>query len=383
MKTQNIVYIADGNSIHDIKWILFFSEQKEKYKCFLICDTSCKLSEKTKLDLTNKNIHLLPQIAPISIKSPIKTLISIKQFKRALKEINPDLVHVLFATPNALWLNFISFPSIITMRGSDILIVIPDLLKQKGIKSFYFKFLYKLFHIAFNAAKVVTGTSLTQISEAKKHFSGINLELVRTGVDVDKISEINSARLIPESLSDKEFVFSPRFMSPIYNVDLQIEAITQLKSEILGRYIFVFIRGLQYDEKYFEKQKQKLNSLKEERNLNYLIFDYLDQPSMWMFLKKASLCMMTPISDGTPNSALEAMAAKCPLIVSNLNYDADLFEGTCIKLKSFNVAELADMIELSLTNYPTNLIEKGFEQVSIHGNRKEEMKKLENLYKIH
>ncbi len=381
MSKQKILYIANGNSIHDVKWISFFSNQGETFSCYLLCDTLCVLSEQTKRELAQKNIEILPQIPPFSITNPLRTYKAIRQFRRTIKEIKPDLVHVLFATPNALWLNFTKIPSIITMRGSDILIVIPDLLRKSGVKRLYFKFLYRMFEKAFRKSKSVTGTSWTQIDSAKALFEGSKLALIRTGVDVSKINEIKQTELIPDSLRDNEFVFSPRFMSPIYNIELQIEAISKLRKEILNRYTFVFIRGKQFDQHYYQEQKQKLQVLKEEINLNYIIFDYLDQSSMWMFLKKASLCMMTPISDGTPNSALEAMAAQCPLIVSNLNYDKDLFEGTCIKLKTSESSELAKTIELALENYPNDFIEKGYVQVSALGNRELEMKKLENLYK--
>lgn len=382
MKTKKILYLANGNSIHDIKWISFFADQKEKYSCFLLCDTLCILSDQTKAELSERNIQVLPQIAPFSITSPLKTRNAIKQFKKMVSELQPDLLHVLFAAPNALWLNFVKKPYIITMRGSDILIVIPDLLMQKGIKKMYFGILFRMFKKSFLNAKVVTGTSWMQLEKAENFFKGSKLQLIRTGVDVLAISEIDQEVLIPKSLKDKEFVFSPRFMSPIYNIEFQLEAILLLKPSILKRYVFVFIRGKQFDTEYYQRQLKRLNQLKKDINLRFEIFDYLDQASMWMLLKKASLCLMTPISDGTPNSALEAMAAKCPLIIPNLDYDADLFEGTCLKLKTFDSTELQNLIQFALDEYPHSLLEKGYEKVNHSGNRNIEMKKLEEFYQL-
>ena len=89
---------------------------------------------------------------------------------------------------------------------------------------------------------------------------------------------------------------------------------------------------------------------------------------------------MTPISDGTPNSALEAMAAKCPLVISNLNYDKDLFENTCVKLKSFDVEELVEVIEASLIHYDLALLERAYQQVLTQGNRTVEMEKMVHVY---
>ena len=380
MKKQKILYIANGNSIHDIKWITYFSEQTEKYSCYLLCDTLCELSAQTKITLEKSTIQLVQQIDPISITRPLKTWKAIRHYKKLVNDLQPDLIHVLFAAPNALWLNFSKIPSIITMRGSDILRVIPDLLKQSGLKKIYFGFLFGQFKKSFLNARVVTGTSLPQIEKANELFNGANITLVRTGVDVEKISQLDQSELIPDSLRDKEFVFSPRFMAPIYNIEFQLEAIAKLEQKFIERFTFVFIRGKQFDEKYYQVQLKRLQQLKTEINLNYCVIDYLDQPSMWMMLKKTSLCIMTPISDGTPNSALEAMAAKCPLLISNLNYDKDLFENSCIKLDSFEVTELKDLIEDSLTNYNPSLLIKAFGKVKTHGNRSVEMKKLEAFY---
>ena len=145
MSKKTILYIANGNSIHDVKWMTFFSEQTENYHCFLLVDSLNPLSQETIDQLTKLHITVLEPINPISLSHPIRTLCAILYFKRLIRSLRPDLVHVLFATPHALWLNFSKTPSIITMRGSDILLVIPDLLKQAGLKKIYFGFLFSQF----------------------------------------------------------------------------------------------------------------------------------------------------------------------------------------------------------------------------------------------
>jgi len=379
MKKQKILYIANGNNIHDIKWISYFSQQQDKFSCYLFCDTLCELSEQTLSALTKVNIHVTQQISPLSISKPIKSWKAIRKYKKLVKDLQPDLIHVLFATPNALWLNFSKTPGMITMRGSDILLVIPDLLKQSGLKKIYFGFLFGQFKKAFLNARVVTGTSLPQIDKANELFNGANITLVRTGVDVEKISKLDQSELIPASLRDKDFVFSPRFMSPIYNIEFQLEAISKLDQKFIEGYTFVFIRGKQFDKKYYQVQLKRLQQLKAEIKLNYLVIDYLDQPSMWMMLKKASLCIMTPISDGTPNSALEAMAAGCPLIVADLCYDKDLFDSTCVKTTLNNPKIFALLMEKTIEN-PNEFTKAANEAVYKFGNRATEMGKLEKLY---
>ena len=126
MTRKKILYIANGNSIHDLKWISYFSAQTEHYHCFLLVDSLNPLSQETIERLAKLHIEVLNPINPISLSHPIRTLRAIMHFKRLIRNIRPDVVHALFAAPNALWLNFIKIPTVITRRGSDILLVIPE-----------------------------------------------------------------------------------------------------------------------------------------------------------------------------------------------------------------------------------------------------------------
>ena len=380
MKKQKILYIANGNSIHDIKWISYFSKQPEKYSCYLLCETLCELSEQTKITLEKSSIKLVPQISPISITSPIETWKAIRQFKKLVKDLQPDLIHVLFAAPHALWLNFLRTPSIITTRGSDVLIVIPNLLSSTGFKKIYFNWLFNQFKKAFKRCNYVTSTSSGQIKKIEELFHSKNIALIRTGIDVESIISSTDKSQLPPILANNKFIFSPRFFTPIYNIDIQVEAISKLPRNIIEKYIFVFVRGNNCDSSYSVKIENKLKALANSINLKYKIEDYLDQKTLWTYYNFTSLTIMTPTSDGTPNSALEAMAAKCPLIMPDLNYDKDLFENTCLILKGNNATSLSDLIVKSIDDYPKCLINKAFSAVNKFGNRTTEMNKLNDIY---
>ena len=380
MKKQKILYIANGNSIHDVKWMSFFSTQPERHTCFLLCDTLCVLNDQTKSTLAELNIHLLDQIAPLSIKHPLKSWQAIRQFKKIVQDIQPDVIHVLFATPNALWLNFAKTPSIITTRGSDILRVIPELKAQKGIKKLYFKYLFFRFKKAFKQALYCTGTSQPQVQSMKKTFSLPEPILIRTGVDVKKIIGSDYKLFLPKQLHGIKYVVSPRFMSPIYRIDMQLDAIEKLNDQTLKDFSFVFIRGIQFDKEYYDFQLERLEQLKVERGVKSIVLEYLTQDEIVAVLKHAHLCIMTPESDGTPNSALEAMAARCPLILPNLPYDEDLFLDTCIRLNENSAASLAIAIENAIYDYPESLLIHASKQVLANGDRLNEMQKLTELY---
>ena len=377
---KNILYIGTPSSIHDQKWIRYFAQQKNNYNTFILFEEKNIIDADTRNKLKSQNIHLLPPIQTFSISSPLKTLKSVVKIKRIVKELNIDLIHILFASPHALWLNFLRIPSIITTRGSDVLIVIPNLLSSTGFKKIYFNWLFNQFKKAFKRCNYVTSTSSGQIKKIEELFHSKNIALIRTGIDVESIISSTDKSQLPPILANNKFIFSPRFFTPIYNIDIQVEAISKLPRNIIEKYIFVFVRGNSCDSSYSAKIENKLKALANSINLKYKIEDYLDQKTLWTYYNFASLTIMTPTSDGTPNSALEAMAAKCPLIMPDLNYDKDLFENTCLILKGNNATSLSDLIVKSIDDYPKCLINKAFSAVNKFGNRTTEMNKLNDIY---
>ncbi|MFM7682703.1 MAG: glycosyltransferase, partial [Bacteroidota bacterium] len=221
---MNILYICTPNSIHDQKWMRYFAE-KEEFNVYSVGES--KIDESTFNDLKKQNINLLPSLDSFSIKTPYKNYRSIQKLREYCELFNIDLVHVLFASPYALWATYINKPYMITTRGSDVLVVLPELKKQKGIKRLYFLWLFKKFQKAFSGALTITSTSELQ----KKRISEIfNLEakVIRTGVEVEKIAAIKVEDYLPSELKGIKYIFSPRFMSPIYNISFQIEALAFL-----------------------------------------------------------------------------------------------------------------------------------------------------------
>lgn len=376
---KNILFICNSLSIHDYKWISFFSEQKTKFKIFIIEENhNNKTSNNFK---NNPEIIILNKLNPFSISKPHKTYKSIKHLNNVILRNNIDFVHVLYACPNALWCNFIKIPYIITTRGSDILLTIPNLKKSKGIRFILGSILFKLFRISFENALTITCTSEVQTIKVKDIFNIKNTKTIKTGVDYDKISNLDKEHLILKALKNKRFIFSPRFFSPVYNIIYQVEAIRFLPQKIIDNYVFLFVKGNQFNNNYFNKVNDLLNQLSVEKGVNFIIIDYFNQEEIWMHFKKASLCIMTPISDGTPNSALEAMASNCPIIISDLDYDKDIFETTCIKTPLNNARKLSELITNTLQdNNIKQMLQNANNAVKTKGNRQIEMKKLEEIY---
>lgn len=379
----NILHVCTPTSLHDQKWILFFSKRSD-IKQFVIWETIFETpeNEPAKKIFTDNGITILPSYPSFSLKKLFTTFSAITKLNRLIEKHRIDIVHMLFTTPHALYAPFLKAPFILTTRGSDILKVIPGLRNTRGIKGWHNKILFQIFQHAFRKAAYVTSTSQKQLEWIEELFHlKSNCRLVRTGVDVETIAQLDAKEHLPKPLAGVKFIFSPRWMFPQYNIETQIAAIRLLDKALLDEYTFVFIHGsdvFMEPDDYFLKMKEEIQKVEA---LKYLIFDRLSQKEVWACFKKASLTIMVPHTDGTPNSALEAMSARCKLIMGDAGYDGILFDDTCIRINTTDAQQLAAEIIKGLQQYPAGMLENAFARVSQHGNRAIEMNKLLELYR--
>ena len=155
----NILFIGDANSVHDIKWVELLANNNS-FKMFFLptCDINkenLKLYGEEKL----KNISFLEPISNFTLLRFNKFIKNRHYLNSIIKNNNIDILHVSFAAPNSLWSLFLNnkkVKTVITFHGSDLLVVIPELLKRKGIRSIYNKFLWKLFKKTFLKADLIS-----------------------------------------------------------------------------------------------------------------------------------------------------------------------------------------------------------------------------------
>lgn len=374
-----VLYIGDPSSVHDLKWISWFSNNAQ-YQCYMLCQ------ENEFKQLTNSQREILKSLK-IKLEAPIKSYSlwrfwenasSSKIINEVIERERIDLVHVLFATPFALWTRNLPVPSIITCRGSDIHVVLAGLGKGSFMHKIHGKLLLRKFQEALEKAVTITCTSQGQLDRINSVFrTNLKAEIIRTGVNVEEIDQLEPKPKLPSIFSGKKIIFLPRYIRPIYQTELQLKAISALPEELKSSIGLVLIKGNRTDDSYVNEIQQLLDA----SGVAYHVFDSLSQHQMWSVFKLSTLAIMTPKTDGTPNSALEAMAAKCPLILGSFNYDEDLFsEQFCNRMKTDSVSELSDFIADSLQNYPQEKIEAAFVNVSKLGNRPMEMERLKEIY---
>tara|TARA_Y100000766_G_scaffold276564_1_gene280878 strand:+ start:147 stop:1277 length:1131 start_codon:yes stop_codon:yes gene_type:complete len=373
---MNLLYLGDVNSVHDFKWVTYFSVQK-KYTVFFVTESENYnlIGPERKAIFQQANITILPPIFNFSLLNLFKTYKSIILLRQFIRDYNIDVFHALFGSPQAIWLNFLpkKIKKVITTRGSDVLVLLKSVCESSGIKN---KILKRLLIHGFKKANYITSTSESQISfiQSIGIQSGKN-KLIKTGVDIQKIVEQNPLEKV--CTKKEQFIFSARYISEVYNMEYQIEAIRELPKNILDEFSFLFIKKPGDDSKYFHRVIAQLEAIPD---LQFDICENLTQPQMWATLKSSKLTYMVPKSDGTPNTALECMALKTPLIMGNLDYNYELFDGVSLVADLSQSKSLTDQIIIGLTNYPQKCLKLGFNKVSKFGSREIEMSKLERIY---
>jgi glycosyltransferase involved in cell wall biosynthesis len=368
---MNILYIADPNSIHDLKWISRFT-QKRNVKAFILPREIHRI--RSQYELPKQGVEILRGIPDFSIVRFYRTLLTAYHIKRFVKRNKIDIIHILYAEPNALWCLFkryFNLPMIISSRGTDVLKTIPGAFEKKNFINYFVSRAYKR---AFIMADFVTGTSGNQLDSIKKFSTRTQkIALVRTGVDIKRLMT-DTSRFFPLTTT-RPYIFFPRYIKPLYNHDFCLDAISFFPPEIKGEYQMVFVGKDHYeaDRLYQSHLETRMKSMQD---VGFIFLPEMTQESIFELNKRSSLVVMTPLSDGSPVSAMEAIACGAKVILGPIKYDEEIFERWTFKLNSWDSKELSALMIHCLAADSNPDIKTFTELVD----RNKEMDKMERIY---
>lgn len=367
---MNILFLADPSSIHDIKWMRFFENEHQLH----LLRRAIHLPAPDELKGV---IHDHGTIPDFSLIRPWLLVKGAWRIRKVIKREKIDLIHVYYAEPNVLWFLFRKFfrvKTLLTTRGSDLLVTIPAHFSTFSIQNFYVRFLYRG---ALAHCDLVTCTSRSQVDSLGNFF---NLRqkpmIVRTGIDLLDTTKYQKSDL-PIELNNRPFILMPRAMKPIYFHEFTIQAIEHLPESVKQEYAFVFLDRNSKDEEYVKMIHERMNATDES------IFVFLTkqpQDQLYTLYKYASLIVMNPKTDGSPVSGLEAMLFSKPLIVGPAGYDPDLFGDWILKLTSWTPSDLTNLILQALEDYSEENLKRARQKVMELGNRRLEMAKIRDVY---
>jgi len=369
---MNILYLADPNSVHDIRWINFFAERG--VNCYMIVRERHVRGEYPRLD---ERIQVVGAIRDPSTIRPIRVVAQLLKIKTFIETFRIDLLHILYAEPNALWANARSYfgcPIVVTTRGSDVLRTIPMFFDNKSLLGKAVAWQYRR---AFRYADTITCTSTAQQEQVQRLTVETPVVIVRTGVDFRLVER--EERHVAESLGIRTpFILMPRKMEPLYDHAFTLDAISLLPEHVRNKFAFVFLNADTPQRLYYRKIVDKASGIQAR----FHFIPSLSHEDLFCLYKQASLVIMNPRSDGSPVSAMEAMACKVPVILPPLPYDSDLF-SQIFSFTRWTPDALKTTIETVLSTPEAELhemLDNQYHRIHLEGNTEVQLKKVLQIY---
>lgn len=374
---MKILYLSSSSDWHIDLWTQYFAK---KHSVCLFSDKENYLKDQTFEGVEiNHSVGLLGSILNIfRIKShklfQINKFISARYYAfkidALIKSKNIEVVHA-----HNLYYGYVAsflkakIPVIFTPMGSDIIIHAQD------------NPIYKhMAHRAFRKADVVTSDSL--LLQDRGYQVGAKPErnyIIQNGVDSSIFYPKDNSLKKEFHVGEDEFLFfSPRAITPLYNIDVILDSLHILKEANLKfKCMFSFAFGGQY----YLQLKRKVTTLGLD---DYVIWlGYIEYKDMPLYYNASDLVISVPSSDSSPKSVYEAMFCGKPIIISDLGWSHELLselECVCrVEVKNSDQLSSSVMRLISDTNFSEKIAKNSLQIAHKYFDYEVNMEKMEKI----
>jgi glycosyltransferase involved in cell wall biosynthesis len=306
---MRICLLADGESIHTVRWCQQFHEFG--HDVHLITFKNVKIP--------NIHVHYIEGVDIHVSGGNWKVALKYLKVKQIIKSINPQVLHALYATSYGLLGALSGFhPYIVTPLGSDVLIS-P---KQSVIYRFILKYVFKSADIITSMAPHMKESMLELGSKNEK------IKDIMFGINTDIFNKNK------RSLSTTDFVIcSSRNFEPVYNIPHFLRSIAIIKGKIPHLKVNIIGDG---------SLKENLIQLSKELQIDDVVRFYgkVPQSEVVSILNQANVFVTVSLSDGNSLSLIEAMACGAyPVatdILANKQWITDHENGRFVTINDVN-----------------------------------------------
>lgn len=386
-------YFAPLNSIHTVRWLDHFCSLGHEVFVFKNLHSGfIRWNEKSSADIVGSSFKNPPDedISQASIgitrlksvynRIPVlNVLLDIAKRRRWVlyhtAKIQPDIVHTLWLGERAFDMFLAGVhPMGVTLWGSDIR-KMNETPRLKSLKM----------QIALRNADLVTADSheLLEISQEKGAKAGKCHLIGVPGIDVTNFSnpkrdgELFKDFGIPDGA---KVILSCRAVQPLYQTHNIVDAFQHVYQEIPDAFLLI----INYNSlpEYLTRIKEQISQSGLEKNI--LIVDMVSYQQMPELYAGSRVMVSIPQTDGMPQSVYEAMAAGCPVVVSDLSTYNGVVEHnkTGLRVPGDQPVQIAKAIlrVLKENELCHNLIAQGRALMQERGDIFQEMSKMEQLY---
>lgn len=296
---MRICYLADGQSIHTKKWIGYFAQKG--YDVHL-------LTFNTTDQIDGVHVHNL------RYRSRLAYLSRILAVRKAVKEINPDILHAHYVSTYGVYGALTSFrPFVVSAWGSDVLIDPRRSLIKKCLVEY-----------VLNRADLITVDSSLSTRSVIEDFGAEEkkAKLIIHGVDlrafhpIENREDFKKAQGIPQSY---RVVISTRCLNPIYDVGTFIKAIPYVIDKYLNACFLIVGDGIL--RRQLEELTCRLGIAEKVRFVGLISNEKMPE-----YLGASDIYVSTSLSDTRSISLLEAMACALPVVGTDLEGNRELMK---------------------------------------------------------
>jgi len=339
------------------KWVRFFAERGHDVYLATFNETS---------QIEDVKVRKLRYFSKVVYPFRILTV------RKAVKEINPDILHAHYVSHYGVYGALAGFkPFVVSAWGSDVFID-P---KKSMVKKYFVKY-------ALKKADLVTTDSVSSMKTIVDF--GVDEEKVKLivhGVDLKLFHPVENSEEFKKELcmpQNYQVVISTRNLEPVYDVGTLIRAIPYVVDECPSTYFLIVGGGTL--RHHLEELACELGVAESVRFVGSV-----SNREMPKFLGASDIFVSTSLSDTRSVSLFEAMANGLPVVVTDLDGNKE-----CVKegVNGFlfpkgDFKALAEKIIYLLRDEDTR---RGFGSVNRNyvekkGSYEEEMGKMEKLYK--
>jgi len=373
---MKILFLSSSSDWHIDLWSQYFTENNsvflfsdkedyltnEEFKGVTVVQSSGYLG--VALNLFKNSSHKLFQLNKL-----ISTKYFARKIRKLIKQNDIDVVHA-----HNLYFGYLAsflhqdIPVIFTPMGSDVII--------HAQNNMFYKRMAKK---AFLRANVVTGDSkLVQSQGYKVGARRYNNFIIQNGVDTNVF--------YPRDTSIKEkygivggeiLLFSPRAITPNYNIDVIIESLALMRDKgINAKCMFSFAFG----GRYYDSLKRLVETLDLKDQVIWL--GRLSYAEMADHYNGADIILSVPTSDSSPKSVYEAMFCRTPVVISNIQWASEILSSSdCIRVAPKNAPQLLQAVDAILSDsaYGESLAQSAYETACKNFGYHENMRQMEEI----
>jgi glycosyltransferase involved in cell wall biosynthesis len=297
---MRILYIGNIANSHERKWVLPVAQAGQEVHI---------ISPVNKPEPGIVVHHYDPDTQYAKDNFLIRFLKKIRDMRRFINEVKPDIVHFQFVVDLAYTAPFLGFKNIVlTPWGSDILIF-----PQRSKK------IYWLLWLTLGAAQKITihSEQIKQRILAMRKIPGSRFISAAYSVEKNFVQNIDSAQI--EKMKENygiaptdKVILSFRNIMEVYNLEEIIQAVAAIKQPNLK---LIILHEYSVPERV-AFIKDLVRRMGIESNTIFVSGLPIDQ--MYNFYRLADIGISFSKSDGCPVSVLECMACGLPLVVSDI-----------------------------------------------------------------